>query len=1007
MCVCVWLDSQWASSTTPLGEGGMKAGHAQPKLVHVSTMKTSSSSVLEPVDDEFIPAGRTQSTMNIPVKPPRRKTREGSILGNLLAKKKEQATKKPEAAATSERKPAFPDLDSGLNHAQGLTTEQWTNLIGEFGYNEVVAEKESFFWKVLKMYLQPINLLVLIAAILSVAIAPEPIANPLISTVPETLVVPQRGWLAFGLLIIMMNLFVWSDYFAEKNAGDAVSVLKGKLQPVATAKRDGAWKEVAVRDLVPGDVITLVGGSMVPADVQIMEIAGDHLEIDESALTGESLPAKKYAGDESLSGGILKVGEAEAVVLRTGKDSFFGKTISLLGSVTEQGHLHTLLMKLTYALTGLGALFSIGFMILLLVRESYYNSFPYIYLGPGTSIAMSFGLLSAAMPLAIPVITGAILAVGAKELADIDVVVARMSCLEELAGVSILCSDKTGTLTLNQLKMEENPWIPDPQFQPKDLYTYAALASSWVRMDAIDLCIMNALNERTGFGPAELEKEWKVHKSTPFNAVTKRTEAEVTQLSSKTRMLVSKGAPHVIQEICHGGEEMTEVTNQNAKRGFRTLGVCVKIISHAGQEVPEAEQHWVFVGYFALFDPPRVDSKKVLAVATAMGLHVKMITGDAIAIAEETMARLGLGRKAVHRDALKNAKNHVELLELIESTNGFAGVYPEDKFAIVEGFQLAGHKVAMTGDGVNDAPALRKANVGVAVDGATDAAKAAADIVILTPGLSGIVTALTRARKIFQRLDAYLIFRIAVSLTVMVFFFLAAAAMHFIVPTYVIVLVALINDCIMLSMSYDYVTPSPVPVEWDVNKVIVVSTMLSLFGVGQNLLFIYLARPAPAGIAWWTSFAAPSITENQVISAVFLCLNVSIQLSVFSARTEGPFWTRRPGKWLVIAIGLGILVSSLISGLWTIQASLDLGDGALMDGLHDAKVVLLIYLYCIFWFLATEVFKVVTYIVWDRIQFGADAHVAHFFTIAGYGKRAKFIGDMIGEEVPLQPLTKE
>ncbi len=654
----------------------------------------------------FVKPKRTESTMNVPEKKPRRK------------KNKKPKVDEPVVEAPKARNP-FLDREIAEQGA-GLTGEQVRKLQEEVGFNEVVAAKESFAWVVFKMYVQPINILVLIAAILSVVIAPEPLPNPLVSTVPLTLMTPQRGWLAFALLLLLLNLFVWSDYLAEKNAGDAVAVLQGRLKPLATAKRDGKWTDVPVRELVPGDLLMLTGGSLVPADVQLVHVAGTQIEVDESALTGESLPSKKSAGDESLSGGLVKVGEAEALVLRTGPDSFFGKTITLLNEGQASGHLHFLLIRLTYIITGIAAGFSIGFMISLLVRQEYYNSFPYIFLGPGTSIAMAFGLLASAMPLAIPVVTGAILAVGAKELAEVDVIVSRMSCLEELAGCSVLCSDKTGTLTLNQLKMEDNSWIPDSRFTERDLLVYAALASSWVKMDAIDLCIVNALKERTGLTPQDLEKEWQVHSEKPFNAVTKRTEADVTQVSSGTRMLVSKGAPQVIAQICNGGQEFTDMTNSNAKRGFRTLGVCYKILTGTSAD---DEHPWTFVGYFALFDPPRVDSKEVLAIAVKMGLHVKMITGDQNAIAEETMARLGMGRKVVHREVLKAATNKAELIDLIENTAGFSGVYPEDKFSIVEGFQLAHHKVAMTGDGVNDAPALRKANVGVAVDGATDAAK--------------------------------------------------------------------------------------------------------------------------------------------------------------------------------------------------------------------------------------------------------------------------------------------
>ncbi len=928
--------------------------------------------VVESEKPVFMKPKRTESTMNVPEKKPRRK--------------KGKKPKVDEPVVVEAPKARNPFLDREIaEQAAGLTTEQVLKLQQEVGFNEVVSAKESFAWKVFKMYVQPINILVLIAAILSVVIAPEPLANPLISTVPQVLQTPERGWLAFALLLLLLNLFVWSDYLAEKNAGDAVSVLQSRLKPLATAKRDGKWTEVAVRELVPGDLLMLVGGSLVPADVQLVHVAGQQIEVDESALTGESLPSKKSAGDESLSGGLVKVGEAEALVLRTGPDSFFGKTITLLNEGQAEGHLHFLLIRLTYIITGIAAGFSIGFMISLLVRQNYYNQYPYIFLGPGSSIAMAFGLLASAMPLAIPVVTGAILAVGAKELAEVDVIVSRMSCLEELAGCSVLCSDKTGTLTLNQLKMEENSWLPDPTFTEKDLLVYAALASSWVKMDAIDLCIVNALKERTGMTPADLEKDWTVHSEKPFNAVTKRTEADVTQNSTGAHLLVSKGAPQVIAQICHGGQEFTDQTNANAKRGFRTLGVCFKVLTGLSSD---DDKSWTFVGYFALFDPPRVDSKEVLAIAVKMGLHVKMITGDQNAIAEETMARLGMGRKVVHRDVLKAATNKAELIDLIESTAGFSGVYPEDKFAIVEGFQFAHHKVAMTGDGVNDAPALRKANVGVAVDGATDAAKAAADIIMLSPGLSGIVTALTRSRKIFHRLDSYLIFRIAVSCDVAIFFFLAAVAMHFIVPTYVIVLIALINDCIMISMSFDYVTPSQLPVEWNIAKVITISGIMSAFCIGQTLLFVYLARSvADGGANWWAYFGSTGITPYQVVSAVFLELNVAIQLSIFSARTEGPFWIRRPGTWVVFGVFLGVLTSTLIAALWTITASFQLGDGALMDGLYDGKNVLLIYLYCIFWWLAMELFKTATYLIWEKVQFHDDAHFGQFFRITGYSKK--------------------
>jgi H+-transporting ATPase len=546
-----------------------------------------------------------------------------------------------------------------------------------------------------------------------------------------------------------------------------------------------------------------------------------------------------------------------------------------------------------------------------------------------TTLQFALVLTVAAIPVAMPTVLSVTMAVGARLLARKEAIVTRLAAIEELAGVDILCSDKTGTLTQNKLTLGE-PFSVNG-IAADQVILDGALASRAENKDTIDLAVLGGLKDDQAL------KGYQVVHFQPFDPVHKRTEATVKAADGRT-FKVTKGAPQVILELSANADEVIasvdKAVNEFAARGFRSLGVA---------RTDEAGA-WQFLGVLPLFDPPREQAVATIANARQMGVNVKMVTGDAIAIARETARKLGMGSNILDASGFSDTKHHetAQLAASIEQADGFAQVFPEHKFHIVDVLQQRGHIVGMTGDGVNDAPALKKADCGIAVSGATDAARAAADIVLMTSGLSVIVDAIKESRKIFQRMNSYAIYRIAETLRVLLFMTLAILVFNFYPLTAVmIVMLALLNDGAILSIAYDNVHYKDKPEAWNMRMVLGVATVLGVLG------------PVAAFGLFYLGDRVYQLDRPHIQTLMYLMLSVAGHLTIFLTRTRGPFWSTRPANVLMLAVLGTQIIATLIAVYGVFMTPLGWGWAAFVWG------------YAIVWFLVSDRVKLFAYRVFD------------------------------------------
>ncbi len=512
-------------------------------------------------------------------------------------------------------------------------------------------------------------------------------------------------WDDFGIIFALLLMNGVVGFWQEHKAENAIELLKQKLALKARVRRDGKWTDVQAKDLVPGDVVHLRLGAIIPADIKL--IAGDYLQADESALTGESLPVEKKLADVAYSGSIVRQGEMDGLVVATGMKTYFGRTAKLVEEAMTQSHFQRAVIRIGDYLI-LMAIILVSIVILAAV-----------YRHESLLITLQFALvlIVAAIPAALPAVLTVTMAVGATALAKKEAIVSKLVSIEEMAGVDILCADKTGTITKNDLTVGTVKPLDD--FKDVDVLLIGTLASSEEGSDVIDNAIITHAKES-----GTIAQDLSGYKSVgfkPFDPVSKKTEAEIED-SKGNRFKVAKGAPQVILSLAADKDtissEIDETVNAFASKGYRALGVART----------DPEGVWRYAGLIALYDPPREDSAETIKTANDMGVEVKMVTGDHLAIAKEIAKRVNLGSNIIPASAFID-KPDDEAKEIVERVDGFAQVFPEHKYKIVELLQAIGHIVGMTGDGVNDAPALKKADVGIAVAGATDAAKSAADIV--------------------------------------------------------------------------------------------------------------------------------------------------------------------------------------------------------------------------------------------------------------------------------------
>ncbi|HUJ11568.1 MAG TPA: plasma-membrane proton-efflux P-type ATPase [Verrucomicrobiae bacterium] len=740
--------------------------------------------------------------------------------------------------------------------ADGLTQAEAKQLLEKVGYNEIVEKHVNPFLKLLTYFNGPIPWMIEAAAILSALV---------------------RHWPDFFIILVLLIANAVVGFWEEYQAGNAVAALKAKLALQARVKRGGQWTTVPARELVPGDLIRVRLGDIVPADANLLE--GDPVEVDQSALTGESLPVTHKTGETVYSGSIIRQGEIDAAVTATGARTYFGKTAQLVAEAHTVSHFQKAVLKIGDYLIALAVVLVVLILVVALFRGDKMT----------TTLQFALVLTVAAIPVAMPTVLSVTMAVGARLLATKQAIVSRLASIEELAGMDVLCSDKTGTLTQNKLTLGEPFSVAG--VSADQVILAGALASRAENQDTIDLAVLGGVRDKK-----QLEL-YRITHFQPFDPVHKRTEATVTGAGGK-EFKVTKGAAQMILALAANADavktDVEKATNEFARRGFRSLGVARS----------DGNGPWQFLGVLPLFDPPREDSKATIATARQMGVTVKMVTGDQLAIGREIARQLGLGANLFDAAGFGDTQHHetAQLEESIEKADGFAQVFPEHKYHIVEVLQKRGHIVGMTGDGVNDSPALKKADCGIAVSGATDAARAAAAMVLLTPGLSVIIDAIKESRKIFQRMTSYAIYRIAETIRVLLFMTLSILVFNFYPVTAVmIVLLALLNDGAILSIAYDRVHYSDKPEAWNMREVLGISTALGIAGVVASFGLFYIAE------------RIYHLNREIVQTLIYLKLSVAGHLTIFLTRTRGPFWSSRPARILFLAVIGTQIVATLIA----------------------------------------------------------------------------------------------
>ncbi|KAG4914555.1 hypothetical protein JHK87_052112 [Glycine soja] len=798
--------------------------------------------------------------------------------------------------------------------SNGLTTESAEERLAIFGHNKLEEKKESKVLKFLGFMWNPLSWVMEAAAIMAIALANGGGKPP--------------DWQDFVGIITLLIINSTISFIEENNAGNAAAALMARLAPKAKFLRDGKWVEEDASILVPGDIISVKLGDIIPADARLLE--GDPLKIDQSALTGESLPVTKGHGDSVYSGSTCKQGEINAVVIATGVHTFFGKAAHLVDSTNQVGHFQKVLTAIgNFCICSIAVGMIVEIIVMYPIQHREYR--------PGIDNLLV--LLIGGIPIAMPTVLSVTMAIGSHRLAQQGAITKRMTAIEEMAGMDVLCSDKTGTLTLNKLTVDKN--LIEIFAKGVDVDTVVLMAARAARLenqDAIDASIVGMLGD-----PKEARAGIQEVHFLPFNPTDKRTA--ITYIDSESKMhRVSKGAPEQILNLARNKSEIERrvhsVIDKFADRGLRSLAV-------AYQEVPDGKKEsqggpWQFIGLLPLFDPPRHDSAETIRRALNLGVNVKMITGDQLAIGKETGRRLGMGTNMYPSSALlgQNKDESIATLpvdELIEKADGFAGVFPEHKYEIVKRLQARKHICGMTGDGVNDAPALKKADIGIAVADATDAARSASDIVLTEPGLSVIISAVLTSRAIFQRMKNYTvslhsIYAVSITIRIVLGFMLLALIWQFDFPPFMVLIIAILNDGTIMTISKDRVKPSPYPDSWKLAEIFTTGIILGGYLAMMTVIFFWAAYKTDF---FPQTFGVSSLQKKdrddfrKLASAIYLQVSTVSQALIFVTRARSWSFVERPGLLLVAAFVIAQLIATLIAvyANWSFAAIEGIGWG--------------------------------------------------------------------------------
>lgn len=774
----------------------------------------------------------------------------------------------------------------------GLSTDDAKKRLDQYGPNSLEEKQDSFLKKMLHHFMGPIAYMIEAAAIVSAIIG---------------------HWDDFAIIMTLLLFNVTIEIWQDRKASTALAALKAGLAPEAIVMRDGKWQTILAENVVPGDIVKIRLGMIVPADLRLID--GDFTSIDQAALTGESLPVTKHIGDEAYSGSVVKQGDMDAVVIATGSKTFFGRTAKLVAGAKNISHAQKAMFQIGNFLIVLAVLLA-AVMVAFRVYQDLYVADSWGINDALSILEFVLVLLVASIPVAMPTVFSVTLALGALSLSKEKAIVSKLAAIEEMAGVDILCSDKTGTLTKNELS------LGDPiLFAAKDAHEctlYGALASKSENKDPIDNCVINGLADKS-----ELSN-WTLQEFIPFDPVTKMTKATLIDANGQT-LKVAKGAPQAIVDMCQlpaeEGQKVMDSIDTLAARGYRGLAVA---------RLNNETNAWEVLGVLSMFDPPRDDSKHTIAEAAKRGVSVKMITGDDTAIAIETCRQLGMGTNILNAaDIFPKDFDPDDLPEsiadVIERADGFARVFPEHKYAIVKALQKRGHLVAMTGDGVNDAPALKQADCGTAVDGATDAARGAADLILTSPGLSVINSAINEARRIFERITSYTIYRVALTIAIMFLVVLASIIFNFQPLTAVmIVVISLLDDVPIMSIAYDNTSVSESPIRWKMSSLLTVSTILGFLSVLQAMIILFIGLETiqkPDMFDWWMT-----ITNNgQLQTVMFLQLVTAGHLLLFVTRSQKWFFQKPyPSGILAGSIFFTQIVAMVMAYFGWLVPSIDL-----------------------------------------------------------------------------------
>jgi len=832
---------------------------------------------------------------------------------------------------------------------QGLSGAEAARRITQYGNNEIQQQEEPLWHRVFRRFWGPIPWMIEVAALLSAVV---------------------QKWEDFSIILVMLLVNAGLDFFQEHRALNALKALKAKMDRQATVLRDGAFRRIPARDLAPGDIIKMRIGDIVPADVQLL--SGDYLLIDQASLTGESLPVSRKINEVAYANTIVKQGEMLALVVNTGINTRFSSVVSLVAraQLEERSHFQKMVIQIGNFLI----LITIS-LVLLIIMVALFRHENFLEIA-----RFSLVLTVAAIPVALPAVLSVTMAVGALNLARRQAVVSKLTAIEELAGVDIFCSDKTGTLTENRMQVAD-PIALDGHSE-SELFEIAALASKLENNDPIELPIFHYIDEH--LPDIDLASFRQTH-FTPFDPVGKRTEAEIA--SGDEHFTAIKGAAQVLIGLAELPDEqavtINELVDQLASKGYRTLAV--------GRKSGAAPLD--LIGLIPLYDPPRTDSQQVITDMRDYGVTVKMVTGDHMAIAREVGRLLGLEGEAIRShqltgsgsqellalagamaaaiyerlnddvsyaqarrfadDVMEKVKQLYDtrlldrefihthesaIVEMIENVDLFAEVVPEDKHLIVDTLQKAGHIVAMTGDGVNDAPALKKADCGFAVSNATDAARAAADIILTAPGLSVINDAIKQARITFERMKSYSIFRIAETIRIILFMTLAIVVFNFYpITALMIIILALLNDIPILAIASDHTRVDTNPVRWNMPEILTVSSVLGIAGVVSSFLLFYI-------------LVQMNFSEDMIQSLFFAKLVVAGHGTIYNTRVDGWFWSKPHPSWLLFGATFSTRVLGTLIAVY----------GVFITPI-GWEYALWMWAYALTWFVFNDAVKVATY----------------------------------------------